>query len=75
MTISISLVDVTMIDLMKNKNMMMMTTTMTMMMMMMTTTTMMMMMMMDTFEDKRTVSSKFKSGETGKEGRKQKHEV
>ena len=27
------------------------------------------------FEDKRIVSSKFKSGETGKEGRKQKHEV
>jgi hypothetical protein len=29
----------------------------------------------DAFEDKRIVSSKFKSGETGKEGRKQKHEV
>ena len=44
------------------------------------TTTMMMMIMMMmkkkyAFEDKRIVSSKFKSGETGKEGRKQKHEV
>jgi hypothetical protein len=50
MTISISLVEVTMIDLQKNKKMMMM-------------------MMKDAFEDKRTVSSKFKSGETGKEER------
>jgi arginine decarboxylase-like protein len=48
--------------------MMMMMMTM-MMMMMKTTTTTMMMMMKDAFEDKRTVSSKFKSGETGKEER------
>jgi len=36
---------------------------------------MMMMMMKDAFEDKRNVSSKFKPGETGKEGRKEKQDV
>jgi len=56
--------------------MMMMTTTMMIMTMTMTMVVMVVMMMMnDAFEDKRIVSSKFKSGETRKEGRKQKHEV
>jgi hypothetical protein len=71
-----------MIEVWKNKKMMMMTMTIMMIMTMtmtMTTTTMMMMMIMmmmkDAFEDKRIVSSKFSSGETGKEGRKQKQEV
>ena len=45
-----------------------------MMIIMLMTVVVVVMMMKVAFEEKRIESSKFKSGETGKEGRKQKHE-
>jgi len=72
MAISISLVDVTMIDLWKNKKIMVVVVVVLLLLLLLL---MMMMMMKDAFEDKRNVSSKFKPGETGKEGRKEKQDV